>query len=259
MKLEMIDIKGLEIDSRAQRDLNESHANKIAARFDIRMFGCAVVSVRSGEWYILDAQHRIAAAKEAGYSGKIPAVVHEGLTIAEEAGLFLALNNKKAVDPVDKFNARVTAGEPLAVAIDKILDSVGFGIAPTTGAKTNNRAVQAVVAVESIYKKHRERVLAGTFMVIAQSWPTLPKEAVSGRIVSAVAGAISPSVGADEDQLIEKLAKTSPGQVLADANYLHQASGGRGSSVRKSDADIDTILRHYNKGSKKSDWITRED
>lgn len=257
MKLEMIDVDGLEIDPRAQRDLNEAHAGKLAAKFDIRMFGCAVVSVRDGERYILDAQHRIAAAKEAGFKGKIPAVVHEGLSIAEEAGLFLALNNKKAVDPVDKFNARVTAGEPLAVAVDKVLDGVGFGIAPSSGAKTNNRAVQAVSTVESVYKRHGGRVLAGAFMVISQAWPTLPKEAVSGRIIAAVAGAISPVVGADESVLIEKLAKTSPGQVLAEANYLSQTAAG--ASVKKSETDIDTILKIYNKGAKRSEWIVRPD
>lgn len=258
MKLEMIDVDGLDIDPRAQRDLDDAHAGRLAAKFDIRMFGCAVVSVRGGERYILDAQHRIAAAKEAGYSGKIPAVVHEGLSIAEEAGLFLALNNKKAVDPVDKFNARVTANEPLAVAIDKILDSVGFGIAPSTGAKTGNRTVQAVSTVESVYKRHGGRVLSGAFMVIAQAWPSLPKEAVSGRIIAAVAGAITPLVGAEEDRLIEKLAKTSAGEVLAESNYVHQAAGA-GAAMRKSDVDIDTVLKHYNKGSKRSEWVVRPD
>ena len=258
MKLEMIDIEGLDIDPRAQRDLDDAHAGRLAANFDIRMFGCAVVSVRGGERYILDAQHRIAAAKEAGYTGQIPAVIHEDLSIAEEAGLFLALNNKKAVNPVDKFNARVTANEPLAVAVDRILDSVGFGIAPPTGAKTGNRAIQAVSTVESVYKRHGGRILSGAFMVISQAWPTLPKEAVSGRIIAAVAGAIAPLVGADESRLIEKLAKTSAGQVLAESNYAHQVSGA-GASKRKSEVDIDTVLKVYNKGLKRSEWVVRPD
>lgn len=258
MKLEMIDVKDLRIDPRAQRDLNDAHAARLAAQFDVKKFGCAVVSVRGGERYILDAQHRIAAAQESGFSGKVPAVVHEGLSIAEEAGLFLALNNKKAVDPVDKFGARVTASEPLAVAIDRILDSVGFGIGPVSGAKSNNRAVQAVSTIESIYKRHGGRVLSGAFMVISQAWPSLPKEAVSGRIVAAVAGAISPLVEADESRLIEKLSKTSAGQIIADANYTHTAFGGH-ASVRKSDVDIDTVLKHYNKGSRRSEWIIRPD
>lgn len=257
MKLEMIDVKDLTIDPRAQRELNDAHADKIAARFDIRMFGCAVISSRDGERYILDAQHRIAAAKSAGFRGKVPALVHEGLSIAEEAGLFLALNNKKALHPVDKFTARVTAGEALAVEIDKVMGSVGFGIAPASGKKTNNRAVQAVSTVESAYKRHGGRVLAGAFMVIAHSWPSLPKEAVSGRIIAAVASSISPVVGADESKMIEQLAKVSPGQIMANADYA--VSANRDAAVRKSEADIDAVLRAYNKGSKRSDWVVRPD
>lgn len=257
MRLEMINIEDLRVDTRAQRELKEPHAAKIAAKFDIRMFGSAIISERDGERYILDAQHRIEAAKLSGYKGKIPAVVHDDLTIAEEAGMFLALNDKKAVDPVDKFNARVTSGDPRAVEVDKVMASVGFGIAPVSGAVSNNRAVQAVSSVENVYAKHGARVLAGVFMVISQSWPSLPKESRSGRIIAALGAVIAPEIGADEDRLVERLRTTTAGTLLAEGNYLAEAASG--TSVRKSDCDIDAILKAYNKGLKRAEWVVRPD
>lgn len=255
MRIEMINIKDLQVDPRAQRELNPAHAEKLAAKFDPRMFGCAIISERDGHRYILDAQHRIEAARLSGYTGKVPAVVHDDLTISEEAGLFLALNNKKAVDPVDKFNARVTAEEPRAMEVDKVLADVGFGIAPVSSSKSNNRAIQAVASVETVYARHGGRVLAGVFMVIAQAWPSLPKEARSGRIISALGSAIAPEIGADEHRLVERLRTTSAGSILAEANYASEAAVA--ASVKKSDVDVDTLLKVYNKGLKRADWLVR--
>jgi hypothetical protein len=97
----------------SQRKFRPAWANTIYKGFDLEKFGVPVVN-RIGDWYwIIDGQHRIAALKMwlNDWSGqKIECWVYHNLSEQEEADMFLALNNVRAIKAFDKFRAALTAG-----------------------------------------------------------------------------------------------------------------------------------------------------
>jgi len=65
-----LEIRKIKVDDlvadQYQRGINKSHTKDIAKRFDPRLTGLPIVSIRDGVWYVIDGQHRVAAAKELG-------------------------------------------------------------------------------------------------------------------------------------------------------------------------------------------------
>lgn len=138
------------IDPDVQRKFEAKHAASIARRYDPLMFGMGHVSVRAdGKYYVLDGQHRCAAARQAGHGG-IPVLfkIYRGLSSAEEAALFITLNaNKKAVTALDTFRLNVKAGHPASCDISRIVESFGLRVA---GYQLDG-GISAVAALIAIY------------------------------------------------------------------------------------------------------------
>lgn len=138
-------------DPQYQRDVNESRAAAMAEHFDHALVGVVALSEREdGSLVIIDGQHRWTAAKVAGLGDvKFLAEVHEGLTLEEEARLFLRLNGtRSAVSAYGKFRARVVSKEDAAIAITSIAKKIGLTISTS---KTKN-TVAAVEALDAVYK-----------------------------------------------------------------------------------------------------------
>lgn len=141
-------IAELVVDARVQRSLDQPRVDRLAAAFIPEALGVLTVSLKAdGTKAIIDGQHRHAAALKVGYVGDVDVVQYEGLEPSEEAVLFLALNNTKTVSPLDKFKARVLAGEPDAVAIRDILAEGGWSVSTAQKQWT----VSAISAVERVY------------------------------------------------------------------------------------------------------------
>lgn len=141
----------VKVDETVQRNFDENHANRIAKAYDPVLFGLGHVSLREdGYYYVLDGQHRVHAAIEAGHGDTaILFRVYRGLSHEQEAVLFLQLNaNKKAVGALDKFRLSVEAESPVHLDIARILDSFGLRVA----ANHTDGGVSAVVALEQIYR-----------------------------------------------------------------------------------------------------------
>lgn len=165
-----LSLEELEIDERIQRAEVTSHVNKIAKNFREELLGTAVVSARfdapTGKYryFVLDGQQRRAGARKHGYKGNIRVDVHYNLTLADEARLFLGLNERKPVQPIQMFKDEIIAGNVDAIAVQKILDSLNitFGTPKGySGAKSALRLVArpngatilrwALVQVQKIY------------------------------------------------------------------------------------------------------------
>src|SRR5688500_4417291 len=85
--MEVVDLRKIKIDKDYQRDLNISRVYEISAAWDMGAAGTVIVSRRKGgELYLIDGQHRVAAAQQAGET-EILSLVYSGLTPAQEADL----------------------------------------------------------------------------------------------------------------------------------------------------------------------------
>lgn len=88
-----------------QRQLNSSVA-KIAAAWNDKKCGAITVSFRDGKFYVIDGQHRVAAAKIAGCTN-IFSMILTGMSREDEIGMFVNQNqNCKIVSAYDKIYAQ---------------------------------------------------------------------------------------------------------------------------------------------------------
>ena len=145
-----IDPTSLTTDLRVQRPLDLVRVAELASSFDPSRLGTIVVSQRAdGTIVVLDGQTRLAAQAKAGHKAAVHAEVHTGLSLQDEAAMFLAYNNSKPVSALDKFLVRVTEGDPTAVAINNIITAHGWRV--VKGGL--DASIQAVNALERVYTK----------------------------------------------------------------------------------------------------------
>jgi Family of unknown function (DUF6551) len=159
-----------------QRSLRPHHVAKLVAAFCWEMLGAILVSKRkAGKYFVIDGQHRLEAVRQVGLgSKKIRCEMYEGLTPDEEAALFVATNGPRlGVRPFDLFKARVTAKEPIAVAIKRVVSDLGIRISD----EKLPGAISAVAAIEKVYTGKTLRVpgehgdlLRRTLRLLRDAW-----------------------------------------------------------------------------------------
>jgi hypothetical protein len=202
---------------------------KVREGFDPNRLGVPTVSRRKdGSYVFLDGQNRGELLRRAGWpSQKIQVRVFENLTLAEEAALFLGLNDNRQVMPVYKFLARVTAGEEHAVAIDSIVRSAGWHVSDT-GSGTGIAAVRSLETVYHATPKQLGRALSATLRVGTEAWG-FKSEAVNGHVVHGL-GMVHVRFAdqLDTPALIKKLCEFpgGPSGLLGKARGLRQYQGG---------------------------------
>ncbi len=125
----------LEVDHSYQRSIGSGESQAliadIATNWNWGRAQLLTVSRRDGRLFVVDGQHRLAAARLRGDIQQLPCLVEEFSTVAEEAQLFDALNDKRRpVSAIDKFRAAIVAGDPDCVAIAGAMERAGLALAP---------------------------------------------------------------------------------------------------------------------------------
>lgn len=248
-KLQWLKVADLKVDHSFQRPLNLTRVKHIAKNFDPDSFGSIEVSRRDdGDLIVLDGQHRVAVMYELRYEDqKVPALVHQGLTLADEARIF-AVKNGEARRPsrVDIFRAEVVAGKPESVATEAVLASRQLVISHSIG--TNH--VLAVGAVERVAKETGLNHLGKTLDVLIEAWGR-DSAAFQHDAIVGVALFMWRNYDHDTKRLAKALAGITPQQLLAQARSLKVAhAAGSGFAWNVGVPQIVTML--YNKG-KRSD------
>jgi hypothetical protein len=240
-RIERIRIGDITIDQRVQRILDQNRVTNIANAFNWAAFGVPTLSRRlDGVLVIVDGMHRVEAARAKGYVDMTPQMkVHSGLSLAEEAELFLLLNNTRKPMPVDLFKIGVISGDENLAAMNHLIEEVGLEV-----ANAGRKAFRAVTAMRRIY---------GTEPVAAQR-ALLTCVGAWGVSSDSVQGALFEGLGlfflryADGvilDDMVERLAKYPGG-----GNALLGAARGlsRIRSVSIPNAVGDICVELYNKG-----------
>lgn len=117
----------LETDAAYQRELNEDKVKDLRANWSHLACGAICVARRGGDFYVVDGQHRVAAAKARADITHLPCMVFELESTQEEAKAFLAANkNRKPLTSLDTFKAMIESGDPVAMEAQKLLAQAGY-------------------------------------------------------------------------------------------------------------------------------------
>jgi hypothetical protein len=196
------------VDHRYQRELDARRVEAMTKRFSPSLMGVPVVARREdGSLVRIDGQHRCAAAISAGH-GDVPVMmeVYEGLTLQQEAELFLQLNGgRTAVGAVDKYKARLEAREPVALEIQGLLKKHGLRVGKVP-------ARNCVLAIQAVERAFHRGTLDSTLFVLC-GWCEGDAAAFDGLFVRAVSLFLSYYPDVDPRHLVSRLEQVAPSRL----------------------------------------------
>lgn len=258
-RLDWIVANELSADWRYQRKISPSQVERIVSGFNPDHFGTLIISHRkNGSYVILDGQHRVEAIHKLGWADdqKLPCLVHEGLTLEEEAAIFAGSNNSKALAPIDKFRARIVAKEEKALAIQKAVEDAGFMLVLNSHNKSIvENGLTCVSGLELIYDQNGGAFLALVMNVIRVAWGYEPtsrqRDIIEGVWRFMRWYAEEPNF--NRDIFVAKLKSVSPVKLVRDAAALREALGSQdfktpGHAGRNAVALAQLLVRLYNSG-----------
>lgn len=229
-----------------RRVVNEARVDEIATGYDSQIFGVVMVGAKlpSGKYRVADGQHRVLGLRKRGWKEQpIPCViVHGAVTTQQMAAIFLGIQRRLNVKPVDVLLNEILAEQPEAVAINKIVRDGGFRI----GHTTTNGTISAAAALKRIYRVAGAEALAGALMGVTDTWGKTPA-ALRGEILEGWGLVLGRYPTIDRSILSKKLRPTDGG---ADGILAFAKSGRHmhGSTIPQNIAAV--MVTHYNSGRK---------
>lgn len=220
-------------DDAYQRDLDEARVGRMTRDYDPALVGIIEVSARrdpAGDvtrYAILDGQHRWALVRNVADDSSAPHLVcrvHTGLTIDEEATLYHRLNTtRKQLTGWDRWKARRSAGDPVALAIEKAATDAGY----TISYRLIRGTITATKACENVYKIGGTPLLVEVLNTIRTAYRD-DTDAVTAGIIHGL-GHILSAYDRDEldhARLVEALAGIVPRQLNARAAAVREIHKG---------------------------------
>jgi len=162
----------LTVDDRYQRGEITTHVNRIAREYREELIGVLEVSQRNNgvSYAVLDGCQRRGAVIKRGHPTALRCNVHEGLTLAEEAALYVWFNrHRKQVSALDRFKAALVAGElseegAQARAIYKVCEKNGWEVG--RARKTMPYRIAAVTQLQLIHTRGGDELLDSTLELL---------------------------------------------------------------------------------------------
>lgn len=128
------------VDPAVQRTEEAAHVTRLAREWRDEFVGVLIGSRRADDKvYILDGFQRVLAKtnRQAQPDYEFVVQVYTGLTVQQEAEIFLAHNRgRKSVSPYARFRVALTAGDPVAVALNEVVTSLGLFVGTRSTANT---------------------------------------------------------------------------------------------------------------------------
>lgn len=152
-RLRWVPLIDMQVNRLAQRELNQTRVEKIAAEMELEQLGNPTVNRRDESFYIIDGQHRVEAYKlwngEGSWEGQsLQCWTYEGLSEKEEAEMFLRLNDVLVVATFEKFRVGVRAGRVEESDIDRIVRAQRLRISRERG----NGSIRAVGTLQKVHR-----------------------------------------------------------------------------------------------------------
>lgn len=199
---------------------------KIAAAWDWRMCLPLVVSKRDdGSLWVIDGQHRLAAAKLRGDIAFLPCCVGVYGSVADEAAMFVAMNRaRKPMNRLDDFHAAIASGDSEAIEIAALITDAGFTVSRKTGSQSwVPGEVAFTSAIAKVLRKHGARICGDALKVMAEAFPDEVLNAGSSMFTALTKLAISPPENYDADRMFRALLTRNQREW---ASFLNETKGG---------------------------------
>jgi hypothetical protein len=222
-----------------ERPLSQTKVNHILEHWDLRAVGVLYLAERVAPdpvdlpFALLDGRHRKAAAEEQGET-ELPCVVYTGLTYRDEANLYVLFATVNRQTALDRFRARLQAGDPDAVRLQKIVRKEAGLEFPLHCAAGAEGFLNAVMTVERIYRNMGPEILVATCRVLRAVWKD-QQRAWTQRMVYGMGHFLvryQSHEYFDEARFIQQLQMWTPEQLFGRANLL--AATGRITDARSS-------------------------
>lgn len=204
-------------DHTYQRPLDPQRVQDMAAGFDQRLLGVIEISDRGAEssprYAVIEGQHRWAAVASRDPGAAIAARIHSGLTIAEEAQLFLGIDiHRRRLTTWNRWKARRAQRDPAVAAIEAAVASVGLRVeeAPRDG---NLRCTAMLEKIARSRGGHG--LLRDSLRLLHQTWGA-QHSAYDAPLVGGMAAFLDAFGDAeyfDCDALVDSLIDLTPDQV----------------------------------------------
>ncbi|WP_336670696.1 DUF6551 family protein [Tsukamurella sp. USMM236] len=231
----------MKINPQAQRPLDQAWVDKLTKDFNPDVMGMLHVSHRDGWYYVVDGQHRRAAAIQwLGSDQSVQCHIYENLTSADEANLFLKLNSTKNQSPMGKYKNALTAGWPLECDIDRIARASGIVI----GSSKQIEEVSCVTALINTYKKSGPGSLAFSLRVIrdAYGYDGFQRDPISA--LALIKDRYGDAI--DEEKLAMRLNKVGIVELRRKAKDWRETTGNPANQCH-----AHTMITFYNRGNVK--------
>ena len=157
--------------------------------------------------YVIDGQHRLAAAKLRRDIPHLPCSVATYDGAADEAGMFVAANRaRRAINRLDDFHAALIAGDEDAIEVNRVVVEAGLRVSRHTGSQAWVASEVAFTSsIQTVLSRHGEEVAGAALTAIASAF--------EGQILSNGASVflgvcrilVSPPEGLDRDRLFRSL------------------------------------------------------
>jgi hypothetical protein len=255
--LRWVNVKELRISPRAQRNHTSPGAlaliEEIAQNFDPEQFGTLTVNHRDGTYWVVDGGHRRCSLTKMGYEDQqVQCWVYENLSEQEEADLFLALNNVRVVNAMDKFKVAVVAGRVDESIVDSVVRNVGMSVG---SGRTNT--IRCVTALMKVYERGGAKVLERTVRIIRDAYGDA---GFSARITEGIGMFVANYENTfSEERLVAKLSRKLGGVngLLGRAEQI-KSSHGVNTAVAVAAATTETYNQGRGGGKLEGWWSTLE-
>ena len=223
-RLRWVLLSQMRVNPLAQRELRPARVSRLAAEFDVEQMGTPTVSYRGDWYYLIDGQHRIEALKVwlgAWEDQQVQCWCYEGLTEADEAGVFLKLNDTLTVRCFDRFKVAVAAGRTTEADIDRIVRALGLRISANRGGG----GISATGTLARVYARGGPNVLSRALRIIRDAYGDA---GLDGPVIDGIGLMCQRYDGQLPEQLaIERLSSAHGGVsgLVSRAGHLRQQTG----------------------------------
>jgi len=236
-------------DPRVNRPLDQHWVDYLVKNWEgeagKEMVSPPVLSDRGDYFIPLDGQHRIEAVREMTVDDpRIECIVYTGLELKDEARMFLTLNKDRSVIPFFRFTCSVTAEDPDALSVTRIVESLGLHI----DKNGNKGTVSATEALQRVFRWDRSGDLLRASLAIPMKAWGKDSSSFSGNVLTGIALFLRTFPEASNNGRISKvLSRNVSGGygLIGKAKPIREVEGG---TVPGAIAKV--VQSFYNKGLK---------
>lgn len=251
--VENIPVTELRVDRNVQREgLNMNKVREIVAKFNPQAVGTITVSLRADRSYvIIDGQHRWEAVRIlSDNAGFMNAHVYTGLTLGQEAQMFLDLNRTTVPLMADKFKVTLLvdgAEGDAARQIQAIVGAYGWKVSRVP-SKGNINCIGVLQRMHrlSLEKNADPHLIQMAILVITRAWGN-DRHGAQASVVECLCRIFAEygTAAIDLDRLIGVLQEFIPRTLTKEAAQL---AAIKGSKVSMGMAEM--VITRYNKVKK---------